>query len=401
MRTRAKSRQRSKTPDSTEETLPKLGLKPRNGNFGENYEGGLELREDIPKFLNLLDVMFTILYIILLILPFILVIFLARRYGPAIPALLSGAASLVSNIFRNLSTPPPNPLTAPSAAVSSIFETIPIQSAPPIIVPSVDPTPPKDTASSGSGGSGSGLFGSRDKSREEIAALKAELSSFKINLQHTNAQVERLNTLESEKSRINFFSPHQGATIDLAHTGYTYAGDVSWFRYALDSVLGHAPGPWRANPPIRALLPWAGNGECWCASPARNGALSLGVVLNVPVYPRVLAIDHIAKEFALEPRTAPRVLQFWGLATDKVDENVWAESEKCDRKLKPDGRGWLCLGKMNYDIQSGETTQKLSLARYGNEPPFRVEKVVVQVLENWGREYTCLYQVKLEGVLEN
>jgi hypothetical protein len=396
-RTRAKSKQRSQTPELIDETLPELGLRHKNGNFDVYYEGGLELREDIPKFLNLVEVSLTILYIILLLLPFVLLFFIGQRYGPAVPALLSSAGSQLAGLFKKLSTPSPNPLTASSAAVSSIFETVPIQSVPHIEVPPAEPTP-QSTGSSGGGGGGGLLW--RDKSRE-IDALKAELASVRQKLQLTDAHVEKLNTWKSEEHRINFFSPHQGATIDPQYTGTTYAGDISWYRYLVDSVVAHTPGPWRLNPPIKALTPWRGNGECWCAAPATNGALSLGITLNDPVYPRVIAVDHIAKEFALEPRTAPRVLQFWGLATDRVDENIWAESEKCNKRYQPKGAGWVCLGQLHYDIDSGESTQKLSLARWGVYPPFRVAKVVVHVVENWGREYTCLYQIKMEGVLEN
>jgi hypothetical protein len=41
--------------------------------------------------------------------------------------------------------------------------------------------------------------------------------------------------------------------------------------------------------------------------------------------------------------------------------------------------------------------QELSLAGYDGLPPFKVDRAVVRVLDNYGARYSCLYQIKLTG----
>jgi hypothetical protein len=58
------------------------------------------------------------------------------------------------------------------------------------------------------------------------------------------------------------------------------------------------------------------------------------------------------------------------------------------------------MGMTTYDTLNDISAQGRSLHGYQQAPPFKINKVVVRVLENHGKDYTCLYRVKLAGRID-
>ncbi|KAF2671577.1 hypothetical protein BT63DRAFT_476460 [Microthyrium microscopicum] len=235
----------------------------------------------------------------------------------------------------------------------------------------------------------------------DSARLWEELRGVKQDFISMVDKVGRLEDRITAPHRPNFFSPFLGASVWTKYTSPTRSQGYSWrskFYYTL--FQDYVP-----LPPVAALKPWTENGDCWCAAPSPGGVLSIGISMARPVYPRTLILEHIPKSAALDITTAPRRLDMWAKLVGYVDDvpEDWLDNAKgCESPApRESGESWVCLGKLVYDIDDPSPSQGQSLASYGRLPPFKINKAVVRVLENYGKSYSCLYQLKLEGTLED
>jgi hypothetical protein len=386
-----RSRSKSVSPpveDSIDYTLPDGGMEKKDRTFNDLHEAGLEIKTDIPGFLDLLEVIFGVIWTALYALPVLLGLYLCVKFGPVVWDNFSLGA-FDPFIF-------PRPLGPQISTVQPVFEATsqPISVAP--VVSSAEATvehPPSFRA----------LWQGRDKAIED---LRDELHGVKSQVRLVSEEVKRLDAWKSAAHRPNFFSPTLGALIYLSYTTPTNARGTNVFSRAFNSFMTYFPGPWKPlPPPSTALTPWKENGDCWCASASPAGALSLGVILNKPVFPGAFVVDHIPKQFALNISSAPKRLDFWGRVSSEFDPESlpaqWRENQRNCESDMPKGKSWVCLGKMFYNIEDSTSAQNLLLDSYEGYPPFKIDRVVLRVLENYGQDHTCLYQVKLEGWLND
>lgn len=338
--------------------------------FNEGHEGGLEMTSDVLDFMDIIEYIFSGIWIVLYSLPIVLIVYLGLAFGPVLWNRISYDSG------DSLVIPPPKaPQLSPQI---SGFEPPRILMPPDII----------ESATETGGHAFPRLWPGKDECREELNVVKSRVRMLE----------EKSNMMALEKDQANrpsFFSPNLGATIDLVYTSYTHKGGVSLITQAWNFVASNMGGSWGAAylPPSQALLPYKENGDCWCASPSPNGALTLGVHLQVPVFPEAFVLDHLPKESALDITTAPKKVDFYAHVPRESREKLkhWTEPQ-CDSE-RPRGKDWICMGRIIYNIDHPRPAQVLSF----DDPPFTIDRAIIRVLSNYGNDHTCIYQVRLHG----
>lgn len=174
---------------------------------------------------------------------------------------------------------------------------------------------------------------------------------------------------------------------------------------------GYAVG----RPPVTALHHETHGGYCWPFA-GRQG--QLGVSLAAPVIIDEVTIDHIAKEIALDIRSAPRYVEVWGMV--EGEENVRKYEELVNEREReqeartrngesentteeypitlPHNPPYIRIANFTYDVDSPKNIQTFPVFEEIKEKKMDFGIVVLRVLDNWGRdEFTCLYRFRVHG----
>lgn len=206
-----------------------------------------------------------------------------------------------------------------------------------------------------------------------------------------------------------------GARIIPSLTSPTFEIKPKTLRGSILSVItgnGHAVG----RPPVWALHHELHNGHCW---PFEGQSGQLGVALAAPIYIDEVTIDHVAAEVAFDMRTAPREMELWGLVegTENVEKiRRWKEERRRRREAAgvsgevevpeeepevpdtlPRAPMYVRVAKFAYDVHAPRNVQTFPV-----DPELRAlgvdfGVVVLMMKSNWGREYTCLYRLRVHG----
>ncbi|KAF2083291.1 hypothetical protein K490DRAFT_69955 [Saccharata proteae CBS 121410] len=196
---------------------------------------------------------------------------------------------------------------------------------------------------------------------------------------------------------VNYFSPGFGAVIDPFLTSATQVTAGNMFGSIYRQVL------WMPKQyPAMALYDWEEPSDCWCSAETEMGKAQLGVIMGFPTYPTKLTIEHIPQAATLDIKSAPKHVEVWAHFGDvevfeRALEHIQASSDprlKCGTAPAPN---YLCLGKVAYHIASFTHIQTLQLALPTVNLDLPVSRVVVRVTENYGRDWTCLYRLRLHG----
>jgi hypothetical protein len=202
--------------------------------------------------------------------------------------------------------------------------------------------------------------------------------------------------IPSVQDRRNFFNVEIGAHIDDRLTSSTRAPKRSWYGSIFGPIGSYWGGPFTdpdVKPALTAIQPWTETGQCWCASSSDLGLgqMQLGVHLPIILKPDAITLEHQPHHLSLDAKNAPRHMEIWAevLATEGE-----APEPGCVSEPPPVGGEWTCLGRMEFkQFNTAEKAQRLDL----QNPYVHTKRVVIQVTENWGRDYTCLYRVQLHG----
>lgn len=166
--------------------------------------------------------------------------------------------------------------------------------------------------------------------------------------------------------------------------------------------------------PLTALHHELHPGYCW-PFPGSEGQLALS--LAEPVYITDVTIDHVAKDVALDMRTAPREMELWGLVEGK--DNIAKVSgwmaEKARRMEEAKERGeemeeeeypktlpkspqYVRVAHFSYDIHAPNNVQTFPILPEIRDLGVDFGVVALRVKNNWGRkELTCLYRLRVHG----
>ncbi|EPS92556.1 hypothetical protein FOMPIDRAFT_1137627 [Fomitopsis schrenkii] len=131
----------------------------------------------------------------------------------------------------------------------------------------------------------------------------------------------------------------------------------------------------QARGPIWALKRDIQQGSCW---PMAGTAGYLGIQLAEPVIVTNVTVDHLPASLASETRSAPHHIRVWALIPTSPRTQL------------------IHVADLEYDIRSTQHIQNFPTSGYA--PTVSVDKVVFQILDNWGLpDFTCIYRVRVHG----
>ncbi|NXD18215.1 SUN2 protein, partial [Nothocercus nigrocapillus] len=116
-------------------------------------------------------------------------------------------------------------------------------------------------------------------------------------------------------------------------------------------------------------------GQCWAFQGAQGQAVTR---LPQHIWPGAVTVEHISKAVSPsgEVSSAPKDFAVFGMDEEGPEEDL--------------------LGLFAYDVEQ-EAVQTFHLKK---QLPRAFQFIKFQVRSNWGkREYTCLYQVQVQGIL--
>lgn len=234
------------------------------------------------------------------------------------------------------------------------------------------------------------LSRSTAKEATQVASREAKKISIDASRQNSRVLASLLTNIELNWNKVNYFSTGLGAQIDSSMTSATFV-DSSAFLARLGRRLMILP---QRHSPTTALEPWDEPGDCWCSAPddSKKGKAQIGIQLVTPTFPTQVTIEHIPKSRVPQENisSAPRDLEIWVKSSEPAEARFGLDLPACGDG--PDG--WICLGKVRYDIHGSNHVQTFLLDA---ESRTSVDNVMVRVTKNWGAKHTCIYRIQLHG----
>ena len=146
-------------------------------------------------------------------------------------------------------------------------------------------------------------------------------------------------------------------------------------------------------------------GKCWLIP---GNAAQLGLCLSAMIHLTHVSIDHIPHEIAADVGRAPRSMLLWGGVDGEANEARLGDfirsakatsSHKTARTGPKATRGYTfaLLGSFEYDIRASSHVQTFSLEPYFAESGMYFGVVVLEIVNNWGSNCTCLYRLRVHG----
>ncbi|TFK80344.1 hypothetical protein K466DRAFT_504052 [Polyporus arcularius HHB13444] len=147
-------------------------------------------------------------------------------------------------------------------------------------------------------------------------------------------------------------------------------------------------------------------GHCWSIP---GSAAQLGIQLSQMIFPTHVSIDHIPLEIAADIGQAPRTVVLWGALDGSVNESrrrhAFASSKVPVPALlygrtapKTTSRHkFILLGSFEYDIRGTYAVQTYPLDWCVVDSDLYFGVVVLEILDNWGGNATCLYRARVHG----
>ena len=158
------------------------------------------------------------------------------------------------------------------------------------------------------------------------------------------------------------------------------------------------------NDPIVALDDSLRPGKCWRFDGAAG---QIGVMLSHRVAISNVTVDHVPKELVTNVQNAPQNMILWGVSKTKLTiSGPWgiplplygvSNSGKGRSPALHGGHDgvFVLLASFRYDSQAADNIQTFPLEEKVRGQVY--EQVILEVLDNWGAEFTCLYRVHIHG----
>ncbi|TBU28226.1 hypothetical protein BD311DRAFT_663717 [Dichomitus squalens] len=143
-------------------------------------------------------------------------------------------------------------------------------------------------------------------------------------------------------------------------------------------------------------------GRCW-----RSRALpsQLGIRLSRILRPSHVSIEHAPAEVVMDVGQAPKNLTLWGLVDGMTNVALFQGLLRSYPMDHPARRApeiaksflWAPLTSFSYDIYSEHVVQTFPIALLFIDSGMSFGIVVLEILDNWGGDATCLYRVRVHG----
>lgn len=215
--------------------------------------------------------------------------------------------------------------------------------------------------------------------------------------------------------QVNWFAPANGAVVNPRLSSPVYATcqdpkSLPWHERLMGATrctpASHMHG--------QALRPWSEPDDCFCAAPS-GGRLQLGMIVQRPVAPTELIIEHIPRSAALHIGSAPKDVELWinlpdtvirrsvtaALASDADGMDVLdgqsAYVPLAEKALYEDYRR---IGRWTYNVWKDHHVQSFQIPVDLQDLGVKVTDFAVRVYSNWDAEErgpVCIYRVRLHG----
>jgi SUN domain-containing protein 1/2 len=149
------------------------------------------------------------------------------------------------------------------------------------------------------------------------------------------------------------------------------------------------------NGPVTALDDLTQPGQCWRFVGSTG---QLGVRLSQKVAIFSVTVDHVPRELVTSVQSAPKNMVLWGVSDIKSTMPELAKAGGGRRLPALDGGHdafLVALASFRYDPHAASNIQTFSLREEVRYQVF--DRVIFEVLDNWGAEFTCLYRVRVHG----
>jgi hypothetical protein len=219
----------------------------------------------------------------------------------------------------------------------------------------------------------------------------------------------RVQTLEEWRSQTNSarrnFALHAAGASFIPHlTSTTYQLPPrtlkSWIMAQLRGFDFQHVG---LNPPVTALEDDVGVGSCW----AFSGSVGyIGINLAESVHITDISIYHVAPELVSisEFLRAPRTMVVWGVIRNShalphgTPGHCTAECFAGANQVRHHrGERFLRLGDYSYNNTSSRRDQTFPVSEELLKSRIVFDRIVLEILDNWGSTSTCLYRIAAYG----
>jgi Sad1 / UNC-like C-terminal len=249
----------------------------------------------------------------------------------------------------------------------------------------------------------------------EVSTCETELIAVLPILNQLVARVGALEAATLSLPQENFdsllrrdFALHAGGGDVVAHlTSPTYPiVHRSFTSWLLASLRGYEFDHWGINPAHTALEKDIGVGSCWAIDGAQG---HLGIRLSERTRISEIIISHVGPGLVspADIRRTPRHMILWGLTEDSsviqhsagLDTDVDHQFRTMDYFVPsaarpPHKEHFIHLAEFSYENMSPHRSQSFPITLDHNDG-FNV--VVLQILDNWGANSTCLYHIGVYG----
>ncbi|EIW65128.1 uncharacterized protein TRAVEDRAFT_111609 [Trametes versicolor FP-101664 SS1] len=156
-------------------------------------------------------------------------------------------------------------------------------------------------------------------------------------------------------------------------------------------------------PPEIALQDDMRVGKCWFIPSQRA---QLAIVLPRMVYPTHVTVDHIPLVITADIGEAPRNMRLWGMIDGLLNRarhiNLSSSYElpSADGRHTPPlagDRSYVLLSEFQYDINALSPIQTFHVDLHIIDSRMYFGVVVLEIVDNWGSNTTCLYRVRVHG----
>ena len=215
--------------------------------------------------------------------------------------------------------------------------------------------------------------------------------------------------------QVNWFAPANGAVVNprLSSPVYATCQDPKSFSWH-ERMMGVTRCTPASHMHGQALRPWSEPDDFFCAAPS-GGRLQLGVIVQRPVAPTELIIEHLPRSAALHIGSAPKDVELWinlpdpvvrhsvmaALASDADGMDV-LDGQSADVPLagKALYKDYRRIGRWTYNVWKDHHVQSFQIPIELQDLGVKVTDFAVRVYSNWDAEDrgpVCIYRLRLHG----